>query len=129
MDPIQIRTTKLQASRGIKRTCLEMDCGERFYDLNKESIVCPYCGMAHAPAPKEVLKPKARAKTRHYRLEKPQPTFLEAEEKENEDRGPSDTDSLEDEVEDSGGATSLLESDDSDDESSEVARSTLTSDD
>jgi len=27
---------------GIKRTC--QACGKKFYDLNKSSIICPYCG-------------------------------------------------------------------------------------
>lgn len=27
---------------GEKRTCLQ--CGERFYDLQKDPMVCPYCG-------------------------------------------------------------------------------------
>lgn len=27
---------------GTKRTCLQ--CGEHFYDLNKDPIVCPHCG-------------------------------------------------------------------------------------
>ena len=27
---------------GFKRTC--MQCGEHFYDMNKDPIVCPYCG-------------------------------------------------------------------------------------
>ncbi len=30
---------------GTKRTCLQ--CGERFYDLDRTSIVCPYCGNEH----------------------------------------------------------------------------------
>lgn len=27
---------------GVKRTC--MQCGEHFYDMKKDPIVCPYCG-------------------------------------------------------------------------------------
>lgn len=27
---------------GVKRTCLQ--CGEHFYDLKKDPIVCPHCG-------------------------------------------------------------------------------------
>ena len=30
---------------GTKRTCLQ--CGARFYDLNKAVIVCPKCGHEH----------------------------------------------------------------------------------
>ena len=29
--------------RGTKRTCQNPDCGSRFYDLNKNPIVCPIC--------------------------------------------------------------------------------------
>jgi uncharacterized protein (TIGR02300 family) len=31
------------AARGTKRTCQNPDCGSRFYDLNKNPIVCPIC--------------------------------------------------------------------------------------
>lgn len=44
-------------ARGTKRTCQE--CGARFYDLNREEIICPICGseyeIAHA-APEEVIE-------------------------------------------------------------------------
>ena len=40
-------------ARGTKRTCQNDDCGERFYDLNKDPMTCPICGsvyeIAHAP--------------------------------------------------------------------------------
>jgi hypothetical protein len=41
-------------ARGTKRTCQNDDCGARFYDLNKDPIICPLCEapyvIAHAPA-------------------------------------------------------------------------------
>ena len=37
-----------RASRGTKRTCTS--CGERFYDLDRDPIVCPACEFAHAPS-------------------------------------------------------------------------------
>lgn len=52
-----------KAERGTKRTCQNPECGSRFYDLNREPIVCPICesvfkvnaapaeAMAAAPAP------------------------------------------------------------------------------
>ncbi|SDO18373.1 TIGR02300 family protein [Filomicrobium insigne] len=52
------QTTKAQHpmvkdARGIKRTCQSSECGSRFYDLNRDPIVCPICGtiyeIAHAP--------------------------------------------------------------------------------
>lgn len=40
-------------ARGTKRTCQSSECGERFYDLNRDPIICPICGtiyeIAHAP--------------------------------------------------------------------------------
>ncbi|MEZ5856513.1 MAG: TIGR02300 family protein [Hyphomicrobiaceae bacterium] len=43
-----------KALRGTKRTCQSGSCGERFYDLNRDPIVCPICGheyvIAHGPA-------------------------------------------------------------------------------
>ncbi|MCB9931592.1 MAG: FYDLN acid domain-containing protein [Alphaproteobacteria bacterium] len=36
-----------QAKRGTKRTCVA--CGERFYDLARDPIVCPACGNVHGP--------------------------------------------------------------------------------
>jgi len=42
-----------KAARGTKRTCQSPECGARFYDLNRDPIVCPICGaiyeLAHAP--------------------------------------------------------------------------------
>jgi uncharacterized protein (TIGR02300 family) len=32
-----------KAERGIKRTCQNPECGSRFYDLNRDPIVCPIC--------------------------------------------------------------------------------------
>ena len=43
-----------KALRGTKRTCQSGSCGERFYDLNRDPILCPICGhayvIAHGPA-------------------------------------------------------------------------------
>jgi uncharacterized protein (TIGR02300 family) len=44
-----------KAARGTKRTCQSNECGARFYDLNRDPIVCPICGtiyqIAHATGP------------------------------------------------------------------------------
>jgi uncharacterized protein (TIGR02300 family) len=32
-----------KAERGTKRTCQNTECGSRFYDLNRDPIVCPIC--------------------------------------------------------------------------------------
>jgi uncharacterized protein (TIGR02300 family) len=34
-------------ARGTKRTCQSDDCGSRFYDLNRDPIVCPICGSIY----------------------------------------------------------------------------------
>jgi uncharacterized protein (TIGR02300 family) len=54
-------------ARGTKRTCQNSDCGSRFYDLNREPIMCPLCQSAYviasAPMLAEVASepPKANA--------------------------------------------------------------------
>ena len=30
-----------KAERGTKRTCQNPECGSRFYDLNRDPIICP----------------------------------------------------------------------------------------
>ena len=32
-----------KAERGTKRTCQNPECGSRFYDLNRDPVVCPIC--------------------------------------------------------------------------------------
>jgi uncharacterized protein (TIGR02300 family) len=34
-------------ARGMKRTCQSSECGARFYDLNRNPIVCPVCGSVY----------------------------------------------------------------------------------
>ena len=34
-------------ARGTKRTCQSSECGARFYDLNRNPIVCPICGTVY----------------------------------------------------------------------------------
>ena len=44
-----------RAQRGTKRTCQSGTCGSRFYDLNRNPILCPICGATFvataSPAP------------------------------------------------------------------------------
>ena len=48
---------------GVKRQCLS--CGARFYDLNKNPIVCPKCATVfQAAAPTRVAPPAAAARAR-----------------------------------------------------------------
>jgi len=36
-----------KAERGTKRTCQNPECGSRFYDLNRDPVVCPICQAAY----------------------------------------------------------------------------------
>lgn len=56
----------VRAARGTKRTCT--NCSERFYDLDRDPIVCPACNFVHDPSafvhilpivPVPEVKPKA----------------------------------------------------------------------
>jgi len=53
-----------KAERGTKRTCRNPECGSRFYDLNRDPIVCPMCqtafDLAPAPAAMAAAAPAAR---------------------------------------------------------------------
>src|SRR5690606_32190625 len=50
-------------ARGTKRTCQNPECGARFYDLNRDPIVCPICQtvykLATAPQLEEVEEEQA----------------------------------------------------------------------
>ena len=39
-----------KAERGTKRTCQNGTCGARFYDLNRDPIVCPICSSPYVLA-------------------------------------------------------------------------------
>ena len=51
--------------RGTKRTCQNPDCGERFYDLNRDPITCPICDSVYAIAlqapPQAITRPTPRS--------------------------------------------------------------------
>lgn len=49
-----------KAARGTKRTCQNQDCGARFYDLNRDPIVCPMCETPYVIA-HQSLTPAAAA--------------------------------------------------------------------
>jgi uncharacterized protein (TIGR02300 family) len=40
-----------KAERGTKRTCQNPECGSRFYDLNRDPVVCPICQTAYQIEP------------------------------------------------------------------------------
>ncbi|HXF53813.1 MAG TPA: TIGR02300 family protein [Hyphomicrobiaceae bacterium] len=49
-------------ARGTKRTCQNPDCGSRFYDLDRDPIVCPICGSEYviATAPLVAAAPEEK---------------------------------------------------------------------
>jgi uncharacterized protein (TIGR02300 family) len=55
-----------KADRGTKRTCQNPECGSRFYDLNRDPILCPICQSAYqaeaAPAVLAVAAPAVAQK-------------------------------------------------------------------
>lgn len=69
-----------KSQRGTKRTCQNPECGSRFYDLNRDPIVCPICSTeyalvavpamaAAAPALAEKRTPRPAAKKAAYPVE------------------------------------------------------------
>jgi uncharacterized protein (TIGR02300 family) len=55
-----------KADRGTKRTCQNPECGSRFYDLNRDPIVCPICTTKYVltAAAATVAGPSAAAEKR-----------------------------------------------------------------
>jgi len=49
-----------KAERGTKRLCLE--CDNKFYDLNKDPIICPLCETTYVPPKQTLPTPRASAK-------------------------------------------------------------------
>lgn len=108
-------------ARGTKRTCQNNDCGARFYDLNRDPIICPICEaqyvIAHAPAGAviaEPQKPKEAKRTQEEaEAEKTATTEdgeladIETDEAIPDDEDDSDT-FLEDEEEDDGNVTEFI---------------------
>ena len=54
--------TAAKAARGTKRTCQNSACNARFYDLNRDPIVCPICESEYviAVAPDPAMLDKSR---------------------------------------------------------------------
>lgn len=64
-------------ARGTKRTC--QSCDERFYDLSRAPILCPYCGatyvIASSPAALAALQAEERAAKKNVK----KPAFVDDE--------------------------------------------------
>jgi uncharacterized protein (TIGR02300 family) len=75
--------------RGTKRTCQNGECGARFYDLNRNPIVCPICNskyaIAHSPTAAAAVAQEERAQRK---VRKPEFEPAAAAEAESEDALP-----------------------------------------
>jgi uncharacterized protein (TIGR02300 family) len=80
---------------GTKRVCLS--CGAKFYDLNRESIVCPSCGTPYDAT--------ASAKPRRSRAARLAPVVAEEVERVPPVEAESDEEEVTVEVEDDAGAS------------------------
>jgi uncharacterized protein (TIGR02300 family) len=97
---------------GTKRVCLS--CGAKFYDLNRESIVCPSCGTpydATASAKPRRSRAARLAPAAAEEVERVEPVKVEGEDEEEEvtveaedDAGASDEEGEEDEDEEADSA-------------------------
>lgn len=65
-------------ARGTKRTCQNSDCGVRFYDLNRNPVVCPVCNSEYVIA----VSPTAVAAVAGDAARKPSPKKPEFKAKE-----------------------------------------------
>ncbi len=109
-------TTK--QARGTKRTCQSDECGARFYDLNRDPIVCPICGTIYviASGPVGILfkdeeKPQRKVKKEVAKDEDSADAVEdEIEEIEDDDSVDDEADDtfLEDEEEDGGDVTNIV---------------------
>ncbi|MGD9830989.1 MAG: FYDLN acid domain-containing protein [Hyphomicrobiaceae bacterium] len=86
-----------KAERGTKRTCQNPECRARFYDLNRNPIVCPLCNSEHAAIAPEQLVAPAVAPVAEKVQRKPvkRPAFVPEGEAAPDEAAPEDTESLE----------------------------------
>ena len=68
--------TKL-AARGMKRTCQNPTCGQRFYDLEHDPIMCPICGSNYNVAISAAAIAAAAAEEKAARKAAKKPVFAE----------------------------------------------------
>lgn len=115
-------------ARGTKRTCQSDECGARFYDLNRDPIVCPICGTIYviASGPVGILfkdeeKEKNKAKKESAKSDDSADEVEdEIEDIEDDDSVDEDGDDtfLEDEEEDGGDVSGIVGGRSKDDEES-----------
>lgn len=66
-------------SRGTKRTCQNATCGQRFYDLERDPIMCPMCGANYNIAISPAAIAAAAAEEKAARKAAKKPAFVEPE--------------------------------------------------
>lgn len=59
LETFEARPMATKQDRGTKRTC--QNCDERFYDLGRDPIICPFCGVKYvvASSPTTLSAPQA----------------------------------------------------------------------
>jgi uncharacterized protein (TIGR02300 family) len=68
-----------KAERGTKRTCQNPECGSRFYDLNRDPILCPICNTQYALAAAPMLMAAATPAAAEKKPQRPvakKPVFV-----------------------------------------------------
>jgi len=65
-----------KAERGTKRTCQNPECGSRFYDLNRDPIVCPICESAYEPSMSASAMAASAAEEKAARKPAKKPAFV-----------------------------------------------------
>ena len=63
-----------KAERGTKRTCQNPECGSRFYDLNRDPIICPICRSTYeiASTPQAVAAVAPELEDKARKVKKPE---------------------------------------------------------
>jgi uncharacterized protein (TIGR02300 family) len=69
-------------SRGTKRTCQNDECGARFYDLDRNPIICPICDSKYVIASSPAALAALQAEEKAQRAKPKKPAFTEDQEAE-----------------------------------------------
>jgi len=115
------QTMETADARGTKRTCQNDECGGRFYDLNRDPIICPICEAAYVIAharPGAVIADEVKPLDVKKEKDKPEADETASEDGEladietddaiaDDDDDDADT-FLEDEEEDDGNVTDII---------------------
>ncbi|SDH12030.1 FYDLN acid domain-containing protein [Roseospirillum parvum] len=87
-----------KAELGVKRQCLS--CAAKFYDLNKDPIVCPKCDAVFEPAPVKTRAPAAKPARKAAPVAEPVVDDVDAPLDDDEDDLIDDDDDLDDDLDD-----------------------------